>query len=336
MNRTVNRLLALSFVAGCTSACGAGGTSFSGALPSRSTVQINVPQQSGQALALGEQSEFMAKSKDLADGINGGVGWVFDLLEKIVEMPATEQDEAHAVWGPSEPKGLERLSYRFTVTKVGENDFTYALDARLKGETDDAAFVTFLSGTAQPGDEDNKGTGTMTVNAGARRGLLNEEGDCQNGTIEVAYDVTAEPRSLQVDFVEWLDTCDADARAANATYTYTETADGAGTLDFDVIANMHKAEEAKPLEETMAIRTRWMADGQGRADVRISGGEVPGDLATHIPDTTETSVLVTECWDDLFALTFSDTTPDELEDTFHEPLGDESACVFAEASAPDA
>jgi hypothetical protein len=328
----MNKHIALLFAVTSFTACG--GRGFKDALPTRDTVAVNVPAQSGQALVLGEQSQFMIDSKNLADGINGGVGWVFDLLEDVVAMPPTEQDETHAVWGPSEPKGLERLSYRFTVEKVAENDFTYRLEARAKGETEEDAFVVLLDGTAQPGDDD-KGTGTMNAYVGARRGLLPEGEDCQSGIIRVSYDASSEPRMLAVDFEEFLDTCaNADGEPADAHYEYTETQDGAGTLDFELLANIHRADEAKPGEETLSIRTRWLATGSGRADVRVVGDEVAADLAGI--GSTETSVLVTECWDDLFALTYADTTPDELEATFRAHLGDEASCAFAEASAPDA
>lgn len=328
----MNKHIALAALVLATSACGT--REFRDALPTRDTVAIHVPQQAGQALVVGEQSQLMIDSKNLADGINGGVGWVFDLLEAIVDMPPTEQDETKAVWGPSEPKGLERISYRFTVEAVGEGDYAYHLDARPKGATAEEDFVVLLDGTAQPGD-DNKGTGTMNAYVGARRGLLPEGEDCESGVIRVAYDASSEPKALAVDFEQFLNTCeDEDGEPADAHYDYTETADGAGTLDFEVLANMHAADEGKPGEETLSIRTRWLASGSGRADVRVEGAEVAADLQAM--GSTETSVLVTECWDDLFALTFADTTPDELEASLKENVGDEASCAFAEASVPDA
>lgn len=310
-------------LAGCSP-----GAEYSSALPQRDNVQMRVPQSGGQALTVGETASLYEDSVRIATNVNGGVLWVFDVIDLIVAHPPTTLDETTAVWGPSEPRGLERLSYRFTVVKIEEAHFTYVLEARLKDDTGD--FTEIFTGEAFP-NEDNDGHGTLSYNLGSLRGL---DGDaaCLTGVIDVAYDAASEPRALDVEFTQVADEC-AGERPTNAHYVYAESADHSGQMDFAFRADIHGDAENKPLEELMSVRTRWLASGAGRSDVQVSEGEVPADLVANIPGTAATSVELVQCWDDSFALVYGDTAPDELEPHLgNELVGDASLCAMSDAS----
>ena len=255
---------------------------------------------------------------------------MFALSEQILALPPTETDnETFAVWGPSEPQGLERNSFRFTVNKIDDATFDYKLEARPKTATEESDFVIVWEGTSIPDGAEN-GHGDLQIHFGALRGI--DEDECTVGDMNVVYVADAEPRTLDVEFVGFGNVCN-DETPANSSYHYEETVDKAGTLDFVVVKNTHSAEEDKPLEETFAVRSRWLADGQGRSDVRISGGEVPADLQTNIPGTTATSADIVECWNAGFSSVYVDTAPDELEPYLgYANEGDAAACAFAEAS----
>jgi hypothetical protein len=232
---------------------------------------------------------------------------VFSLSEQILALTPTETDnETYAVWGPSEPKGLERNSFRFTVNKVDDAQYTYKLEARPKAATEESDFVIVWEGTSFPDGADG-GHGDLDIHFGTLR------------TIDVIFTGVA-------------NACNAEA-PNNASYHYEETAEGAGLLDFVFVKNTHSDDENKPLAETSAVRSRWLADGQGRSDVRISGGEIPADLAANIPDTTATSADIVECWDAGFNVVYVDTNPDELEPYLgYDEEGDAAACAFTDAS----
>lgn len=305
---------------------------FLSALPGAEDVSIRVPESAGQALSLGERSEFYETTRNVSRGINGGIAGVFGLMDLIVQHPPTVREENVRVWGPSEPRGLEDTSYKFTVELTGENEYSYKLEGKPKGSEDDA-FVVIWDGVAYPG-EDNVGTGVLNLHFSNARAL--KPSDCTVGDAEVTYDATnPERRTVDVAFDGVANACNDEAPTI-ATYHYSEASDGSGDFQFSANGNIHKAEEQKPLIETLTINSRWLATGAGRSDVVISGGEVPSDLMTYLPDSDATSVRATECWDDAFALTFSDTDPEELREHIRELQGDESACPFTDAAYPEA
>jgi hypothetical protein len=320
--------LASAFV--LTSACDLRGNAFLKAVPQRAAVSLNVPSSNGQALSLGETSPFYQSTVAISTFINGGVGAAYDIIEAITRLPATTTDgETFATWGPSDPQGLERNSFRLTVTKISETQYDYVLAARPKGATEESDFVSIIDGTSFPA-ADSDGTGTLDIHWGALRSL--DDAECLVGELHSAYDATVEPRTLLVTFTEVQDGCRDEAPPTNADYAYSEYQDGAGTLDFVEVKNIHEANEAKPQDETVAVRSQWQSDGQGRSDVRISDGEVTADIAAGLPNSTATGVDIVECWDASFALSYTNTTPTELALLFHPEQGDASVCAFSSAA----
>lgn len=302
------------------------------AVPGKGDVTLNVPgaADDGQALRAGATSELSVITADLARGINGGIGLVFDLSERIIDLPPTDTDgDSYAVWGPSEPRGLERNSFRFTVNKIDDGQFDYRLEARAKDASQESDFVVVWEGTSFPGG-DNRGHGTLDIHWGALRAI--DDSACLIGDLSVVYATDESPRRLDVAFVEAADGC-RDETPTTANYHYEENDDASGFLDFAFNKNLHALAEDKPLEEVFAVRSRWLADGQGRSDVRLSGGEIPADLVTNLPDATATTADIVECWDAAFNVVHTDTSPTELEPHLgHAEEGDVALCAFADAS----
>ena len=196
MNKT---MLSLSLAGACAlMACNA--NPFGGVVPSKGQVRLNVPgasEEGAQALLAGSQSEFYVSSLNIANSVNGGVGLIFRIVDEISALPPTETDnETFAVWGPSEPRGLERNSFRFTVNKVDES-FEYKLEARAKDKTAEEDFVVAFEGVAFP-DDDDKGHGSLDVHWGALRSL--DDTQCLIGDLHVDYAADVEPRRLDVTF----------------------------------------------------------------------------------------------------------------------------------------
>lgn len=336
MKTTKTLLLSLSLATSALTACQQ--NPFAKVIPNQGQVRLNVPgadsaDRAGgleQALLVGSEAGFYVATRDLAQQVNGGVGAVFQIVDDITRLPPTDTDgETYAVWGPSEPRGLEKNSFRFTVTEVDDGTYDYALEARAKGDSDEADFVVVFGGTSVPGDDD-KGHGTLDIHWGALRSL--DDSECLIGDLHVDYAADEEPRRLDVSFVEVADGC-RDETPTNATYHYAEAADASGQLDFSFLRNLHQPDENKPGEEVFAIRSRWLSDGAGRSDVRLSGADIEADLATYIPGTTATTADLVECWDADFAVVYADTNPDELEPHLgHPEEGDAAACAFVDAS----
>src|SRR5687767_11722610 len=95
------------------SACGPKGVDLASAIPEDSAAKINVPGGgNGQAL-VGDRSALYEHTYNISRGINGGVGFVLALSRAIAKEEPTKVEGDTYTWGPSEPKGLERISYRF-------------------------------------------------------------------------------------------------------------------------------------------------------------------------------------------------------------------------------
>lgn len=220
-------------------ACGRGGDEFLTALPTAEDVRINVPEGE-QAVALGETSEMYELTYGVSRFLNGSVGAVFVIMGAIVATEPTVEEDNLRVWGPSEPRGLERKSWRFTVEKTGEGTFEYKLDGRNRGEEAEEDFKTVWSGVAHPG-EDNAGTGTLNLH------FDNDDDDCSVGTAIVDYDVSGELRFVDIDFDGVRNSCEDDEAKAQS-YHYAEDLEGAGDFLFSLKGNIHKDEEQKPEE----------------------------------------------------------------------------------------
>lgn len=317
------------------SACGMR-NEFLEALPSAEDVTVDVPGQEGQALALGETSDFYRTTWNVSRGVNGGILMVFGLIDRIVRMPPTVSEENFRQWGPSEPQGLERNSFRFTAERVEEGHFVYSLEARPKDSEDDADWKVAFDGDAYPA-EGNVGNGTLVLHFDTMNELND---DCTVGTATVDYDANAADgarRAVDVTFDAVANVCN-DEDVTFATYHYSEDKeDGSGDFEFSANGDIHadNPDEDKPLLETMTIKSRWLSSGTGRSDVTIAGGEVTSDIATHLPNSDRSDVQATECWDDSFNLTFSDTAPEELRDIIRPQLGDAAECPFADAAYPE-
>jgi hypothetical protein len=105
--------------------------------------------------------------------------------------------------------------------------------------------------------------------------------------------------------------------AIDASYAYDQTFQGEGRMDLTVVSDLNP-EGGTGLSETWDVRSRWLADGSGRADVRVTGGDLGAETVT-----------VVECWDSSFARVYY------TEDWSGTVEGDEAACVFADAEYPE-
>lgn len=334
--RTVSKSLLLSVaLSAAAMGCGRAG-GLQGALPGDEAVSINVPgsqraQASSTAQGLvGETSEFYVHTYRISRFLNGHVVGLLAHLRAITNNRPTSQDGDTSVWGPHTPGGLEPLTYRLTAVKIAENTYTLNLEARPKASQDEAAYVTLLDGQVQgSGQEDGRGKGVLSLHFDNARAI--NPGVRERGNIHVSFDAMTEPRTVAVDFEQFAGGEDG-AVPGDATYRYEEAQDASGSFLFSVLANVHKAQENKPGLERMTLKSRWIANGEGRGDVTVEGEEVQAQL-TEAGIAAE-SVQATECWGADFAVVFQDTLPAELADHIRPTQGDAASCAVAQAEFP--
>jgi hypothetical protein len=96
------------------------------------------------------------------------------------------------------------------------------------------------------------------------------------------------------------------------TVTSTANEDNTGSLDTNAFVDIDETKLTAP--EDVHILSRWQADGAGRADITIAGGDLPATI-----DVVE----AVECWGTDFSRVYYDDSVD-----FAPTEGDATACAY--------
>lgn len=286
------------------------------AVPTADTVKMNVPGSTGQALTNAgtarqglenEQAAFYVLTRQVSQFVNGA-GWVvLSLVKQITEYPATSvsEEKGVAVWGPY-TEALSPNTWRLTVTKNKDNDFSYVLQAKAKNDGDDA-FLTILSGN-HVGTGKVTGHGSFLLDMDAAQKLPEHDKDSK-GTAKYTYSRESLDANTDIEAV-FTQVLDKDTqRLVNATYHYVSNEKTGGSLEFNFQGDFDEKKNTQL--ENATLNSRWDRSGAGRTDVKIAGG----DLASG------TEASASECWD-------SDFLSKYLTASFDPSLnyGSEAAC----------
>jgi hypothetical protein len=283
------------------------------ALPTAEDVRIDLPENSsakGTAEALGDLSPWYVVTRQVTRDLNGGTAWVLIVVHTIVQFPATTIEGNTYTWGPWSD-ALDPADYRLVVTALGNGSYDWSLDGRSKTEVG-ADFETVIAGNAVPGETEGTGHGEFTIDFDAAERVNPVDNDAR-GVVGISYDLAARHLDMSIATVEDREGTEVPV---NYEYAYTEQDDGSGDM---VFAAHGDTDDDGTAAEDAVIRSRWMADGAGRADVRLSGG----DLSTTI------SVTASECWDSTFGVVYYSDSVGWLPTE-----GSQSSCAFADADLP--
>ncbi len=314
------KFFCLFAIASLTPACGGlSDADFRNAVPDADSVTINTPGNT-TALAVGEESGYYRVTRQISRDVNGGVRAVIGLIKSIVRNPPSSKDGDRRIWGPGADDALSPVLYRFVAEKEGEGKFSYRLEYRPKDSPDeDASYTAIIKGESDVSSGQNDGIGGLTLFID--NWVAVEPGACGSGTLDIAYDTTAEPKQVTVDFSHFGETCggvDGKQALDAATYYYARYADGSGNFQFAATGDVDNGAVQPAVLETLAIRSRWNKSGAGRSDVRIFGGDLTANHGIE-------AVTASECWDDLFGLTYADIDPPAV-DYGHNDIGAEGDC----------
>jgi hypothetical protein len=279
---------------------------FRDGLPSKQMVEVKAPGGSSSqrlestevsAFAPGDTSDFYRLTRGATVVVNGGTAAVLNLIEEITEHPPTSLNGDTAVWGPH-TDALSPNTWKLSVTQTAEHAYSYKLEGKAK-TAGDSAFKVILSGThtiatdAQGNRLRDFGSGTLKLDWDAAQTL--PEHDQNVGTADIRYSrVSAQAAAtVEADFRNVKDD-ERPGTRVNADYRYKETPGTGGEFDFAIDKNLDK-DPNRPAIEHLTIKSRWGQSGAGRAEVKVSGGDVGATPAT-----------VSECWDANFASQYLD------------------------------
>jgi hypothetical protein len=268
-------------------------------IPTADQVQIKLP--ASQARALGDLASYYVVTRDVTRTLNGGTAWVLILIHTIVQFPVTSVSGNVYTWGPWSG-ALDPAEYRLDVTENLDGTYDYVLSGRNKTVAG-SAFENIIEGHANAA-----GTGDFAIDFDASKRVNPVDAADAKGHVTVQYDLAQ--RHLDMFAMA----PDANGNPAMFEYAYNETAAGGGDMMFNATADVG----GTSLAENIVIRSRWLADGSGRGDARLAGG----DLGTA-------QAIASECWSSLFRRVFYTDNAD-----FQPTEGDAAQCAFATADLP--
>jgi hypothetical protein len=277
------------------------------AIPTSDQVSIKLPD--GQARAVGDLASYYVVTRDVTRTFNGGSAWVLILIHSIVQYPVASISGDTYTWGPWSGGALDPATYKLDVTANADGTYDYSLQGKSKSDPA-ATFEAVISGHADPTAGDLQGNGEFFIDFDASKRVNPVDNGNAKGQVDVHYDLAARHLDLHI-----MSTDDSGAPVA-ADYAYDDTADGGGNMTFDVQANVG----GTALNEDVTMRSRWLADGEGRGDFRIAGG-----------DLGSTQAIGSQCWSQLFRETFYTDNA-----SFLPTEGDPASCAFTTADLPPA
>lgn len=305
---SMRRLLPLAFLPlmACTDT-----SSLTDVLPDdRLLVELDDDGASTARGTLGEWSAFYVETARTTTTVNGFIGSVLTLVDTVIRMRPSEvdRDGGRASWGPYRDT-LSPVSVRLTVERQADGSHLWWFDQWPKDGNEDEA-VPVVLGEVDPGATRRASTGRFTIDYTT----MAEDNPLVEylGTFEADYQLDPDGAAAVASVREFAHRS-APLALIDADYDFAQVRGGEGRMDFGWAG----VEPQSGLDARWALRSRWLADGQGR-----------GDATVRLEDESAPSLTASECWSDRFHLVWE-------ESSWEGSQGDPSACAFAEASWPE-
>ena len=276
------------------------------AVPQPADVQV---EAAPVADPVDEPATYYTMARSIIEQLNLHVQVVLGQIREITRLPPTRCEPGGCTWGPW-TDWVKRISFRLEVHRAGEGNYTYQAQAKPFG-ADDADWVSLVEGGFAEGDDDGDGEGWFVQDLAAAGRF---DGKQLAGSLRAEYGRTGTDSRLAVRLDD-LEGDDNPGDPLDARYSLVVTAEG-GTLDFVFPASIDD-DPAKAAKELVAARVRWLTNGAGTGNARVTGGDVPEGQ----------EYLGVECWDDRAAQTHVDFLPQEADGPGR-PAIDAEACVF--------
>ena len=234
------------------------------------------------------------------------------LVEAITAEPISEREEDLRRWGPYPTESGHQVVLE--MVREGERfDYSMLWNDGVAGDGTSDDLAPF-SGSFLAGEVPREGVGEFLFDFELYEQLEPGVLDVTEGLLHVNHDNSDGQVLLDIELVEVLDTTMDEP--ISARYAFYLAPDGSGWFEFADEYNIEGTEEANL--ELFEVRNRWQSDGAGRADARISGG-----------DLEPWAFRATECWNsDFLRVHYADDT------AFTVDVGDPADCVFPEEELP--
>ncbi len=273
------------------------------ALPSqeRHTVSIEPTATSDGAEGWRDHApELLLLTAQVSDTVNGTLLDVLEAIDHVRTLRPTQRLPDGRRWGPWAWQDGVDLEVRMDRTGAGR--FDWGVDASSSATT-----VPYMAGTHYAGDTVAAGDGAFTWSFDE---LAIVAGGPARGTLAVDYDNRA-----GIDLLVDIDGVTAGVEPPlTARYAF-RLVEGEGDFQYTFSGDT----DGDGLAEDYSIRTRWIEGVGGRSDAIVTGGS----LGPYVERWSQ-------CWNGAVDLVYE---VDSLG--LRIPVGEESACVYAEFGEVD-
>jgi hypothetical protein len=273
------------------------------------------------------EGDLLCETRNLARGFNGFTFFLLDIVDTISALPPTRRARGQRVWGPhfDAEKGS---SFRFEMNRSDDGaTFTFCLhaargfvgrapDVDCSVEDDaDSGLQRILLGDFSPsglvGAQARLGKGSMQLETERLNRLEGEPRFAR--VVEFIFDNTEGQTNIHIDMLD----AAVDDEDRDAAYDFQRSADGDGTLAFDVFANLVPGGLFGEALERIRLRAAWTAELAGRAIGVVDGGNTGDNVFT-----------VEQCWDAALATVYRKDVDDSS-------TGDVDLCVIDAPAVED-
>lgn len=272
-------------------------------------VLINMPTEDASAkdAADGEWSEYYLFTARVTDDVNGLIGMTLTLVDFVTQLEPSYADveENHAAWGPYSD-ALDPVETMLWVEYAPQSDtYTWAFQQKPKG-ADDSEYITVIAGEVDEGATHEVNSGRFAIDFSAMQEL--DPNVSLSGVFYSDYAIHEDGVDATAAFEGF---AEGDSEPVDAGYAYEQSDGGEGAMDLAWLGDA----TGDGQDETHIVRSRWTAEGAGRSDAYLTGGQL-GDVAG----------TVSECWDTQFNTAYRI----EAFLGFEDEQGDVGLCAWAE------
>jgi hypothetical protein len=250
-----------------------------------------------------DYASFYEFTRTVSDGVDTGTLLILAEVALVTSFPPTSSNGSQAVWGPG-GDALDPVQWRLTVTKTADHEFDYEVDGRPHGSTDNSAWQSILTGHGYGHAHALYRSGSFTLDGDTLKAL--DPTRSNGGKVAVKYDARAWPKTVTADVT----TSEGTGQWYDITVGHDQ--DSGGTVVVTAMADISSPPDGT--NESVDENSRWNSTGAGRADVKMSGGDL------------SSTVLASQCWSSVFAQTYY------TDSVNYQPTsGDPSTCAFSQA-----
>jgi hypothetical protein len=263
---------------------------FMNALPEKSDLTADVPMRS--AVTLASTAELYRTTREVAAIFNGITDAFLNLIDGIRAFPPTTRKPDERIWGPVPAANQPGWLVRMIMQRQPEvATFSYSLDFIPAGAPDSAA-ISLITGSFAAAGGVRKGSGEIHVTTDMLRAAGGDPGLGYLETLDVLYDTSAPPISVDLTFVNLPDPL-KPLDPTTGHYVYSAQENGQGALSYEFSANSIPGPAGL---DTFNVTSRWLGTGEGRSDLQVVSGDAVGALEAQCWNSQLQAVYIDKPW----------------------------------------